>query len=94
MALHVLRHVYTEVPTLKVVVQDHPGPIERATQYWAQELPDAIRDCRVEFEVHDFFNENPRREPNTIYWFRFVMRESSYALHNQDYTLRYRYGYR
>ena len=74
-ALHILRHLYTKNPTLKVVLQDQAGPIERAKEFWAQEFPEAITDKRVEFEVHDFFEENPRREPNTIYWFRFVMRE-------------------
>ena len=74
-ALHVLKRVYAKIPTLKAVLQDYAGPLKRAQEYWAQELPEAIADGRIEFEVHDFFEENPRKEPNTIYWFRFVMRK-------------------
>ena len=74
-SFHILKHVYSSVPTLKVILQDHVGPIERAKAFWGREFPEAIADRRVEFEVHDFFSENPRKAPNTVYWFRFIMRE-------------------
>ena len=73
-SFHILKHVYTTLPTLKVVLQDQAGPIERAKVFWAQEFPEAIADGRVEFDVHDFFTENPRKDENTVYWFRFIMR--------------------
>ncbi|KAI0746937.1 S-adenosyl-L-methionine-dependent methyltransferase [Daedaleopsis nitida] len=82
-SMHVLRHVYDKVPTLKAVVQDyHTGPLETGKKYWAKELPEALRDGRVEFEVHDFFNENPRQGPSLIYWMRFIMHDwaDSYAI--------------
>ena len=63
------------MPTLKAVCQDYTGPLEVGKKYWAEQLPEALKDGRVEFEVHDFFNENPRKEPNTIYWMRFIMRK-------------------
>ncbi|RPD53981.1 hypothetical protein L227DRAFT_512468 [Lentinus tigrinus ALCF2SS1-6] len=72
-SMHILKHVYDKVPTLKVVLQDRPQHIEQGKKFWAQELPAALEDGRVAFEVHDFFEDNPRKEPNTIYWFRFVM---------------------
>ena len=73
-ALHILRHVYKTVPTLKVVLQDYAGPLERGRQFWSEEFPEALADRRVEFEPHNFFDENPRKGPNTVYWFRFIMR--------------------
>ena len=81
MALHILRHVYDKVPTLKAVCQDYAGPLEVGKKYWAEQLPEALKDGRVEFEVHDFFNENPRKEPNTMYWMRFIMREQPILQH-------------
>ena len=51
-------------------------PLETGKQYWAKGLPEALRDGRVEFEVHDFFNANPRKGPNVVYWMRYIMRES------------------
>ena len=84
-ALHILRHVYDKVPTLKAVCQDYAGPLEVGKKYWAEQLPEALKDRRVEFEVHDFFNENPRKEPNTIYWMRFVMREQPILHHLLSY---------
>ena len=73
-SMHILKHVYDKVPTLKVVLQDRPQHIEAGKTFWAQELPAALSDGRVTFEAHDFFEKNPRKEPNTVYWFRFVMR--------------------
>lgn len=75
-SMHILKHVYDKVPTLKVVLQDRTQHIEQGKKFWALELPAALADGRVSFEVHDFFAENPRKDPNTIYWFRFIMRES------------------
>ncbi|KAI0711128.1 S-adenosyl-L-methionine-dependent methyltransferase [Cerioporus squamosus] len=74
-ALHVLMHVYTTVPTLKVVLQDREGPVGEAKKYWAEEFPNALEDGHVEFEVHNFFEENRRNGPNTIYWSRFIMHD-------------------
>ncbi|RPD73781.1 S-adenosyl-L-methionine-dependent methyltransferase [Lentinus tigrinus ALCF2SS1-7] len=74
-SMHILKHVYEKVPTLKVVLQDRPQHIEQGRKFWAQELPAALEDGRVAFEVHDFFEDNPRKEPNTIYWFRFIMHD-------------------
>ncbi|TFK85023.1 S-adenosyl-L-methionine-dependent methyltransferase [Polyporus arcularius HHB13444] len=74
-SMHILKHVYDKVPTLKVVLQDRPQHIEQGRKFWAVELPAALADGRVSFEAHDFFTENPRKEPNTIYWFRFIMHD-------------------
>ena len=79
-SMHILRRVYDKVPTLKVVLQDRPQHLEQARKFWAHELPAALEEGRVAFEVHDFFEENPRTEPNTIYWFRFIMRTLSVSL--------------
>ncbi|RPD73782.1 S-adenosyl-L-methionine-dependent methyltransferase [Lentinus tigrinus ALCF2SS1-7] len=81
-SMHIMKHVYDKVPTLKVILQDRPQHIEQGKKFWAQELPAALKDGRVAFEVHDFFEANPRKEPNTIYWFRFVMHDwaDSYAI--------------
>ena len=85
-----LRLLYTKQPTLKVVLQDLEGHLNAGKKYWSELFPEAIADGRVEFEPHDFFTENPRKAPNTIYWFRFVTRESLHlfmvfrALHVHD----------
>ena len=70
-----LKHIYSTVPTLRVVLQDYESVMEAARKHWAQAFPQALTDGRVEFEIHDIFNENPQRAPNTIYWLRWVLRE-------------------
>ena len=75
MSLHILRMLYDANPTLRVVLQDRPQHLQEGERYWAQHLPRAIRDERVAFEPHDFFQPNPRTGPNTLYWFRFIMHD-------------------
>ena len=74
-SLHVLRMLYNSNPTLRVVLQDDPQHLQEGEKYWAQHLPIAIQDGRVDFEPHDFFQINPRTGPNSIYWFRFIMHD-------------------
>ena len=62
-----------------MVLQDLEGHLNAGKKYWSELFPEAIADGRVEFEPHDFFTENPRKAPNTIYWFRFVTRESLHS---------------
>ncbi|KAM5543341.1 hypothetical protein V8D89_003215 [Ganoderma adspersum] len=74
-SLHILRMLYDANPTLRIVLQDRPQHLQEGEKYWAQHLPRAIRDERVAFEPHDFFQPNPRMGPNTLYWFRFIMHD-------------------
>ena len=74
-ALHILKHVYDHVSGFKVVLQDRPQALDAGKQYWAREFPAALKDGRVSFEPHDFFERNPRKDGRTVYWLRFILRE-------------------
>ncbi len=74
-SLHALRMLYDKRPMLRVVLQDRPQHLQEGEKYWAQHLPKAIRDERVEFQPHDFFQANPQTGPNMVYWFRFIMHD-------------------
>lgn len=79
-SLHVLKTVYDKLPDFKVVLQDRSQHLDTGKLYWARQFPKAVEDGRVEFEPHDFFEANPRKEPNSVYFFRYIMRKSNSRL--------------
>lgn len=58
----------------KVVIQDREPVLEKAKSYWKAENPAAVEDGKVEFQVHDFFEEQPIRGASA-YVLRHIMHE-------------------
>nr|POE77916.1 o-methyltransferase geda [Quercus suber] len=60
-------------PELNFVVQDRGPAIEHGkSQVWPAENPDALREGRVTFMKHDFFQKNPV-EGAEVYWLRYIL---------------------
>ncbi|KAA1478076.1 S-adenosyl-L-methionine-dependent methyltransferase [Dentipellis sp. KUC8613] len=51
-----------EFPALRLVVQDRANVIEDAKKLWKTKMPEAVDTGRVQFEVHDFFEAQPKRD--------------------------------
>lgn len=68
-ALQMSRHY----PRLNFVIQDR-GPVLKQGQgeVWPKENPGALKDGRVRFMEHDFFEQNPV-EGADVYWLRYIM---------------------
>ncbi|EAT79368.2 hypothetical protein HBI56_051040 [Parastagonospora nodorum] len=58
---------------LKLVVQDIPDTRSNFERVWNEDCPEAIRDGRVKFAVHDFFT--PQTEEANIYFMRHVIHD-------------------
>ncbi|KUI69008.1 Demethylsterigmatocystin 6-O-methyltransferase [Cytospora mali] len=67
-----LSHLY---PDLNFVLQDR-GPVlkQAATAIWPKENPSAIRQGRVRFAPHNFFDPNPEKGAD-IYWLRYILHD-------------------
>jgi hypothetical protein len=60
-------------PDLRFVVQDRAPVVKQGLeQVWAKENPDALKDGRVKFVAHSFFDKNPT-EGADIYFLRYVL---------------------
>lgn len=60
-------------PNLRYVVQDRPEVIKQAKEeIWPQEAPSAVKEGRVTFMEHDFFEPNPVKGAD-VYWLRGVL---------------------
>ena len=59
-------------PHLKFVIQDRAAVIEKARQVWQKELPDFVRENRVQFMIHDFYTEQPVKGAE-VYNLRYIM---------------------
>jgi O-methyltransferase domain len=67
-----LLQVYSK---LRCIVQDRPEVIKQAKEeIWPQEAPAALKDGRVAFMEHDFFQPNPVKGAD-VYWLRGVLYE-------------------
>lgn len=68
-ALQMSRHY----PRLNFVIQDR-GPVLKQGQgeVWPKENPGALKDGRVRFMEHDFFEENPVKRAD-VYWLRYIL---------------------
>lgn len=58
---------------LQLVVQDIPDTRPNFERIWNEEQPDAIKEGRVRFAVHDFFT--PQTEDADIYFMRHVIHD-------------------
>ncbi|KAH7350329.1 S-adenosyl-L-methionine-dependent methyltransferase [Pyrenochaeta sp. MPI-SDFR-AT-0127] len=58
---------------LRLVVQDIPDTRPNFERIWNEEYPDAIKEGRVKFAVHDFFT--PQTEEAEIYFMRHVIHD-------------------
>ncbi|EAS33659.3 O-methyltransferase [Coccidioides immitis RS] len=64
-------------PKLRFVVQDRLENVEQGeTEIFPREAPDAIRNGRVKFMAHDFFQENPVKNAD-VYWLRGILHDWS-----------------
>lgn len=60
-------------PKLKFVVQDREEFLDQGrNEVWPQGAPEAIKDRRVKFMPHDFFQINPVQGA-AIYWLRYIL---------------------
>ncbi|KKA24443.1 O-methyltransferase [Rasamsonia emersonii CBS 393.64] len=64
-------------PKLRFIIQDRAEVLEQAQRdIWPREAPEAVRDGRVTFMVHDFFKPNPVQGA-AIYWLRGILHDWS-----------------
>ncbi|KAI5288167.1 hypothetical protein KEM54_005424 [Ascosphaera aggregata] len=62
-------------PDLSFIIQDRAAIISKAKdEVWLREHPSAMEEGRVDFQVHDFFLENPVKGAD-IYWIRYVLHD-------------------
>lgn len=67
-------------PDLRFVVQDRGPVIQQAMEsVWPKENPAALRDQRVQFMEHSFFDKNPV-EGADVYYLRYVLYVSCFFL--------------
>ena len=59
-------------PHLDFVIQDRPPVMEKARDVWQKELPEYIKDNRVQFMAHDFYSEQPVKNAD-VYNLRYIM---------------------
>lgn len=62
-------------PNLSGVIQDRPETVPLAKKNFEANLPEAIKDNRIEFEVHDFFKPQVRKGEGHLFLMRFIIRE-------------------
>ncbi|RYP38827.1 hypothetical protein DL767_002431 [Monosporascus sp. MG133] len=69
-----LSHIY---PDLKFVIEDRAPVLKQGeTEVWPREHPAALKEGRVQFVEHDFFEENPIKEAD-VYWLRYIIHDWS-----------------
>ncbi|KAK7047294.1 hypothetical protein VNI00_006525 [Paramarasmius palmivorus] len=71
---HVMMDLSKKNPHFKVVLQDQPGVIVRAKEYWTKEYPCAINEKRVEFVPFDFFKD-AAAEGCDIYYLKGILHD-------------------
>lgn len=71
-------------PKLRFIIQDRAEVLEQAQRdIWPREAPEAVRDGRVTFMVHDFFKPNPVQGA-AIYWLRGILYVSKHLHDNEN----------
>ncbi|KAL4940293.1 hypothetical protein BDV06DRAFT_230434 [Aspergillus oleicola] len=69
--------LFPAYPHLRYIVQDRAEVLRQAeTEIWPQEAPDAVKDGRVQFMEHDFFQPNPVKGAD-VYWLRGILHDWS-----------------
>lgn len=62
-------------PHLSGCVQDRPETIGLAKKNFETNLPEAIKDNRVEFQAHDFFTPQPKKGDEYVYVARWILHD-------------------
>lgn len=70
-------------PNLKLVLQDRPEVVPEAEKFFQQAMPMAIKQGRVTFQSHDFFQPNPQVGDDKVYVLRWILHDWSDALATQ-----------
>ncbi|EJD40316.1 O-methyltransferase [Auricularia subglabra TFB-10046 SS5] len=67
-------------PDMKLVVQDRKKTVDEAHKFWEDNMPGAVASGRITLDVHDFFEEQPRRAPD-VFLLRMILHDwaDSYA---------------
>ncbi|KAJ2985293.1 hypothetical protein NUW58_g5614 [Xylaria curta] len=69
-----LSHLY---PDLKFVLQDRAPALKQAqSEVWVRENPQALKDGRIQFVPHNFFDTNPIKHAE-VYWLRYILHDWS-----------------
>ncbi|KAF8899314.1 S-adenosyl-L-methionine-dependent methyltransferase [Infundibulicybe gibba] len=55
-------------PHLKIILQDTSSVMDQGKELWAKELPEAVREGKVDFIPIDFFNEVPAKHCDLHDW--------------------------
>lgn len=71
----VLLPILKAFPHLSGVVQDRPEVIKLAEKNFEANLPEAIKDNRIEFEAHDFFTPQPRKGDGYVFMMRAIIHD-------------------
>ncbi|KAI1111372.1 S-adenosyl-L-methionine-dependent methyltransferase [Nemania sp. NC0429] len=69
-----LSHLY---PDLRFVLQDRAPALKQAqTEVWPRENAEALKEGRIQFVPHNFFETNPVKHAD-VYWLRYVIHDWS-----------------
>jgi O-methyltransferase domain len=64
-------------PNIRFVIQDRAPVLQQAeTVVWPAENALALKEGRVKFTPHDFFDENPVKNAD-VYWLRYIIHDWS-----------------
>ncbi|KAG6854561.1 hypothetical protein C0991_004897 [Blastosporella zonata] len=66
--------LYKSFPKLHYVVQDLGKQIDEAKKFWEFNAPEAVRDGKVDLQVHDFFTPQPVKNA-AVYFLRVVIHD-------------------
>ncbi|EJD53030.1 S-adenosyl-L-methionine-dependent methyltransferase [Auricularia subglabra TFB-10046 SS5] len=63
-------------PHLKIVLQDREKTIEDAQKLWQRQLPGAVASGQAILQPHDFFQDQPAREPApAVFLIRYILHD-------------------
>jgi len=68
---HVMLSILKKHPHLRATVQDLPGVVKDAEQFWQTEMPGAINSNQVNLAPIDFLKDSPVKECD-VYYIRFI----------------------
>ncbi|KAJ6580434.1 O-methyltransferase [Mycena vulgaris] len=71
---HVSLTIAKKYPQLRVVNQDLGSPIEISKAHWKEHFPAHLEKQMVEFQVHDFFTPQPRKDA-AVFLLRYIMHD-------------------
>lgn len=63
-------------PDLKIILQDREKTIEDAQKLWQRQLPGAVASGQAVLQPHDFFQDQPAREPApAVFLIRYILHD-------------------